>query len=89
MCTGLGLPPQIFRHIIGVVKAYTTRVGLGPFPTELHGQLHAPMALCITPTVPNVCVDTTAEIIRKQGAEFGTTTGRLRRCGWLDIPLIQ
>jgi adenylosuccinate synthase len=69
MCTGLGLPPRSIGKVIGVVKAYTTRVGGGPFPTELF--------------------DATGEFIRKSGAEFGTTTGRPRRCGWLDIPLLR
>ena len=69
ICTGLGLPPKAISKVIGVVKAYTTRVGGGPFPTELF--------------------DETGEFIRKAGAEFGTTTGRPRRCGWLDIPLLR
>ena len=57
------------KLIIGVAKAYTTRVGEGPFPTEL--------------------LDATGELIRKRGHEFGTTTGRPRRCGWLDLSLIR
>ena len=69
ICTGLGLPPKAITKVVGVVKAYTTRVGGGPFPTELF--------------------DATGEFIRKAGAEFGTTTGRPRRCGWLDIPLLR
>jgi len=69
ICTGLGIPAKKIGKIIGVVKAYTTRVGGGPFPTELF--------------------DETGEFIRKAGAEFGTTTGRPRRCGWLDIPLLR
>jgi adenylosuccinate synthase len=67
--TGLGIPPSKINSIIGVVKAYTTRVGSGPFPTELE--------------------DSTGESLRKIGGEFGTTTGRPRRCGWLDIPVLQ
>ena len=67
--TGLGLPPRHFSSVIGVVKAYTTRVGSGPFPTELH--------------------DSNGEKLRAVGKEFGTTTGRPRRCGWLDIPVIK
>lgn len=63
-CTGLGVPPTAIDSVIGVVKAYTTRVGNGPFPTELH--------------------DAMGEELRKIGAEFGATTGRPRRCGWLD-----
>lgn len=67
--TGLGIPPNKVDSIIGVVKAYTTRVGSGPFPTELH--------------------DEVGDQLRKTGGEFGTTTGRPRRCGWLDIPVLQ
>jgi adenylosuccinate synthase len=67
--TGLGLPPNKIGSIIGIVKAYTTRVGSGPFPTEL--------------------LDSVGEQLRKTGGEFGTTTGRPRRCGWLDIPVLQ
>lgn len=69
ICTGLGMPPKAISKVVGVVKAYTTRVGGGPFPTELF--------------------DETGEFIRKAGAEFGTTTGRPRRCGWLDITLLR
>lgn len=68
-CTGLGLAPSKLDYSVGIVKAYTTRVGAGPFPTELH--------------------DTLGENIREKGHEFGTTTGRPRRCGWLDIPVIK
>ncbi|CAM6022684.1 unnamed protein product, partial [Sphagnum balticum] len=65
ICTGLGISPKRLGDIIGVAKAYTTRVGAGPFPTELHGDQ--------------------GEALRVAGHEFGTTTGRPRRCGWLDI----
>eukprot|EP01113_Clastostelium_recurvatum_P045200 TRINITY_DN7735_c0_g1_i1.p1 TRINITY_DN7735_c0_g1~~TRINITY_DN7735_c0_g1_i1.p1 ORF type:complete len:434 (-),score=136.16 TRINITY_DN7735_c0_g1_i1:119-1420(-) len=68
-CTGLGIPPQKISTSIGVVKAFTTRVGAGPFPTEL--------------------LDETGEAIRKEGREFGTTTGRPRRVGWLDITALK
>jgi adenylosuccinate synthase len=68
-CTGLGVPPTKVDSVIGVVKAYTTRVGNGPFPTELH--------------------DAMGENLRKVGAEFGATTGRPRRCGWLDGVALQ
>jgi adenylosuccinate synthase len=68
-CTGTGLPPQEVSRVIGIVKAYTTRVGEGPFPTEL--------------------LDPTGERIRKAGNEFGTTTGRPRRCGWLDLVVLR
>ncbi|RYG34422.1 MAG: adenylosuccinate synthetase, partial [Chitinophagaceae bacterium] len=65
VCTGLGIPPQRIREVIGITKAYCTRVGSGPFPTEL--------------------LDETGEAIRKAGNEFGATTGRPRRCGWIDL----
>jgi len=64
VCTGLGVAPQQIRDVIGVSKAYCTRVGGGPFPTELE--------------------DATGEQLRKIGNEFGATTGRPRRCGWMD-----
>ncbi|MBU1422350.1 MAG: adenylosuccinate synthase, partial [Bacteroidetes bacterium] len=63
-CTGLGIPPTSIKSVMGVVKAYCTRVGNGPFPTELDNEL--------------------GNEIRKTGNEFGATTGRPRRCGWLD-----
>jgi adenylosuccinate synthase len=63
-CTGSGIPPTRIDRVIAVVKAYATRVGSGPFPTELH--------------------DADGERLRDEGAEFGTTTGRPRRCGWYD-----
>ena len=65
VCAGLGLAPNKFETVIGVAKAYTTRVGAGPYPTELFGQL--------------------ADDLREKGFEYGTTTGRPRRIGWLDI----
>jgi adenylosuccinate synthase len=68
-CTGLGVPPSAIGKVFGVFKAYCTRVGSGPFPTELH--------------------DETGEQMRKKGNEFGSTTGRARRCGWLDIPALN
>lgn len=67
--TGLGLAPNKIKSVIGVVKAYTTRVGAGPFPTELHGDK--------------------AEELRKEGGEYGTTTGRPRRIGWLDVVVLR
>lgn len=69
VCTGLGIPPTKIREIYGVVKAYTTRVGAGPFPTE---QLN------------NI-----GEHLQDVGHEWGVTTGRKRRCGWLDLVVIQ
>lgn len=68
-CTGAGIGPTKITEVIGVSKAYTTRVGEGPFPTELK--------------------DEVGERIRELGREFGATTGRPRRCGWLDIPLLR
>jgi len=67
--SGLGISPDKLEASIGVVKAYTTRVGDGPFPTELSNEI--------------------GEKLRKIGAEFGTTTGRPRRCGWLDLVVIK
>ncbi len=68
-CTGLGVAPTRIGEVMGIVKAYCTRVGSGPFPTELN--------------------DETGENLRKIGHEFGATTGRPRRCGWLDIPALR
>ena len=65
VCSGLGVAPQKIRDVIGVTKAYCTRVGGGPFPTELENE--------------------TGEELRKAGNEFGATTGRPRRCGWIDL----
>ena len=69
VCTGLGLPPTAIKRVIGITKAYCTRVGHGPFPTEL--------------------TDATGAHLRKVGAEFGATTGRPRRCGWLDLVALK
>lgn len=68
-CTGLGIAPNKISRILGVVKAYTTRVGEGPFPTEIVGA--------------------TGELLRSKGGEFGATTGRPRRCGWLDTVILR
>jgi adenylosuccinate synthase len=68
-CTGSGIPPTRIDRVIAVVKAYTTRVGSGPFPTEL--------------------LDADGERLRQDGAEFGTTTGRPRRCGWYDAVIAR
>lgn len=68
-CTGLGVAPTKIGNVIGIFKAYCTRVGSGPFPTELH--------------------DEEGELIRKEGHEFGATTGRPRRCGWIDLPQLR
>lgn len=68
-CTGLGVAPSRIGEVFGIFKAYCTRVGSGPFPTELFDQ--------------------TGEAMRKEGNEFGSTTGRPRRCGWLDLPALK
>lgn len=68
-CTGLGVAPKHIGKVFGIFKAYCTRVGSGPFPTEL--------------------TDETGEALRKAGNEFGATTGRPRRCGWLDLPALK
>jgi adenylosuccinate synthase len=68
-CTGLGLAPQKIGRVYGIFKAYCTRVGMGPFPTEL--------------------LDETGDELRKAGNEFGSTTGRPRRCGWLDLVALK
>jgi adenylosuccinate synthase len=69
VCTGLGVAPQRIGRVIGITKAYCTRVGGGPFPTELD--------------------DEVGERLRQEGAEFGSTTGRPRRCGWIDLPQLR
>ena len=69
VCTGLGIAPQKIKEVFGISKAYCTRVGSGPFPTELTNE--------------------TGELIRKIGNEFGSTTGRPRRCGWIDLVALQ
>ena len=68
-CTGTGVGPTRIDRVVGVVKAYTTRVGEGPFPTEL--------------------LDADGEALRARGGEYGATTGRPRRCGWFDAPLVR
>ncbi len=68
-CTGSGIGPTKIDRVLGVAKAYTTRVGEGPFPPELN--------------------DTTGEFLRQEGKEFGTTTGRPRRCGWFDVVVVR
>ncbi|MNV02938.1 Adenylosuccinate synthetase [compost metagenome] len=68
-CTGLGIAPNKIGKVYGIFKAYATRVGGGPFPTELH--------------------DETGEKLRQLGHEFGATTGRARRTGWIDIPALK
>ena len=68
-CTGLGIAPTKIGNVIGIFKAYCTRVGSGPFPTELDNEV--------------------GERIRQEGFEFGATTGRPRRCGWIDLPALK
>ncbi len=68
-CTGLGVAPNRIGNVYGIFKAYCTRVGSGPFPTELTGEL--------------------GEELQNKGHEFGSTTGRARRCGWLDLPALK
>src|SRR5688572_13328615 len=69
VCNGLGIAPQKIRDVIGITKAYCTRVGSGPFPTELENEI--------------------GEELRKAGSEFGATTGRPRRCGWIDLVALR
>ena len=68
-CTGLGIAPNRIKEVFGIFKAYTTRVGSGPFPTELF--------------------DEVGETLQRNGNEFGATTGRARRCGWVDLPALK
>jgi adenylosuccinate synthase len=68
-CTGLGVAPKNIGEVYGIFKAYSTRVGSGPFPTELS--------------------DADGDLMRKEGNEFGSTTGRARRCGWIDLPSLK
>lgn len=69
VCTGLGIPPKMIGHTIGVMKAYTTRVGGGPFPSEQLNDIGVHL--------------------QEVGQEYGTTTGRRRRCGWLDLVVMK
>jgi adenylosuccinate synthase len=69
VCTGLGVAPQTIGRVIGITKAYCTRVGGGPFPSELDNEI--------------------GEKLRQEGFEFGSTTGRARRCGWIDLPQLK
>lgn len=106
VCTGLGVPPRVIDNVIGVVKAYTTRVGFGPFPTELQDEkqqledyeeqyIGAPLTIERKgdPRGPYQLqsgdVVKVGMMLQEVGHEYGTTTGRRRRCGWLDIPLVK
>mmetsp|Transcript_85110 Transcript_85110/g.150527 ORF Transcript_85110/g.150527 Transcript_85110/m.150527 type:complete len:558 (-) Transcript_85110:131-1804(-) len=106
VCTGLGVPPKSIDTVIGVVKAYTTRVGHGPFPTELQNEAQNLDDYLETYIGPSVTVERkghqagpynlspgqqvkVGEMLQEVGYEYGTTTGRRRRCGWLDIALVK
>merc|ERR1711884_166537 len=106
VCTGLGVPPRVVDYIVGVVKAYTTRVGFGPFPTELQdekqilddfieeyiGERQHIERIGDTRgayILDKGCKCKVGEMLQEVGREYGTTTGRRRRCGWLDIPLVK
>ena len=87
--TGLGVPPAAIGEVTGVVKAYTTRVGAGPFPTE---QLNvcAPPSLSIRSRLTSChLAQDVGVLLQEVGAEYGTTTGRRRRCGWLDLVVLK
>eukprot|EP00931_Biecheleriopsis_adriatica_P076207 TRINITY_DN4993_c0_g1_i2.p1 TRINITY_DN4993_c0_g1~~TRINITY_DN4993_c0_g1_i2.p1 ORF type:complete len:559 (-),score=107.06 TRINITY_DN4993_c0_g1_i2:47-1654(-) len=106
VCTGLGVPPQKIDTVIGVVKAYTTRVGHGPFPTELQNEMQTLEDHLDTYIGPEISVERkghsdgpysllpgekvkVGQMLQEVGHEYGTTTGRRRRCGWLDIALVK
>jgi adenylosuccinate synthase len=106
VCTGLGVPPQKIDNVIGVVKAFTTRVGSGPFPTELQNEMQTLEDFIGEYVGKDMSVERkghssgayelktgqrvkVGEMFQEVGHEYGTTTGRRRRCGWLDIPLVK
>mmetsp|Transcript_29725 Transcript_29725/g.64756 ORF Transcript_29725/g.64756 Transcript_29725/m.64756 type:complete len:538 (-) Transcript_29725:139-1752(-) len=106
VCTGLGVPPKTIDTVIGVVKAYTTRVGHGPFPTELQNESqelddHSEMYIGPEVTMERKGHKEGSYVLKKNtrvkvgmmlqevGHEYGTTTGRRRRCGWLDLALVK
>jgi len=106
VCTGLGVPPKLIDHVCGVVKAYTTRVGHGPFPTELQNEAQTFDDFLETYIGPDKTLERkghasgpyqlkqgeqirVGEMLQEVGYEYGTTTGRRRRCGWLDIALVK
>mmetsp|Transcript_27179 Transcript_27179/g.65416 ORF Transcript_27179/g.65416 Transcript_27179/m.65416 type:complete len:543 (+) Transcript_27179:38-1666(+) len=106
VCTGLGVPPKAIDVCIGVVKAYTTRVGAGPFPTQLQNELQDLEDTQIDYMGADQTIERSnhasgayvakkgtkvraGEFIQEVGREYGTTTGRRRRAGWLDIPLVK
>merc|ERR1740121_421909 len=106
VCTGLGVPPKVIGNVVGVVKAFTTRVGFGPFPTELQNETQTLEDFTGEYIGPEVSLERRGhergpyvlekgqsvkigEMLQEVGHEYGTTTGRRRRCGWLDIPLVK
>lgn len=106
VCTGLGVPPKKIDNVIGVVKAYTTRVGHGPFPTELQNDAQTLPDVMEEYIGPELSLERAGhasgpyelkkgmkvkvgEMLQEVGHEYGTTTGRRRRCGWLDIALVK
>lgn len=106
VCTGLGVPPKLVDTVIGVVKAYTTRVGHGPFPTELQNEMQSLEDFDETYIGPEATFERKGHtggpfkctpgqpvkvgmMLQEVGAEYGTTTGRRRRCGWLDLALVK
>eukprot|EP00451_Oxyrrhis_marina_P002766 CAMPEP_0204252916 /NCGR_PEP_ID=MMETSP0468-20130131/1534_1 /ASSEMBLY_ACC=CAM_ASM_000383 /TAXON_ID=2969 /ORGANISM="Oxyrrhis marina" /LENGTH=542 /DNA_ID=CAMNT_0051226429 /DNA_START=15 /DNA_END=1643 /DNA_ORIENTATION=- len=106
VCTGLGVPPKFIDNVIGVVKAFTTRVGAGPFPTELQNELQSLDDEVVMYNGPPQTVERKGHqdgsysveaktkvkvglLLQEIGREYGTTTGRRRRTGWLDVPLVK
>ncbi|CAE7756296.1 unnamed protein product [Symbiodinium necroappetens] len=106
VCTGLGVPPKVVDAVIGVVKAYTTRVGHGPFPTELQNEMQSLEDYTEMYIGPDARYERKGHtggpfdlksgqpvkvgmMLQEVGAEYGTTTGRRRRCGWLDLALVK
>jgi len=106
VCTGLGVPPKKIDSVVGVVKAFTTRVGHGPFPTELQDENQVLDDYLEDYTGPDVQIERAGhskgqyvlkrgqkvkvgEMLQEVGREYGTTTGRRRRCGWLDLALVK
>lgn len=106
VCTGLGVPPKVIDNIVGVVKAYTTRVGFGPFPTELQNEKQDMEDFYEEYIGPDINIERKGDLrgayklkkgermqvgmmLQEVGHEYGTTTGRRRRCGWLDVPLVK
>ena len=89
ICTGLGIPPRRIGKVIGVIKAYTTRVGGGPFPTEQLNVCGFPPHLQYRILIFLTTTKETGVHFQEVGHEYGTTTGRRRRCGWLDLVVMK